>query len=79
MIVIVFLLLIVKPLFKILQTHPWFSLSDENEHKVYVTSLSNRTIVYKGILTPVELSKYIPDLNEYLAKEEKARTPLTMH
>ena len=39
---------------------------DENENAVYVTSLSNRTIVYKGMLTPNQLGRYFPDLHDPL-------------
>ena len=36
--------------------------SEGEAQGVYVTSLSNRTIVYKGMLTPDQLGRYFPDL-----------------
>ncbi len=36
----------------------------EHEADVYFPSLSARTLVYKGMLTPVQLSQYYPDLHD---------------
>ncbi|MBX2821521.1 MAG: glutamate synthase large subunit [Rhodothermaceae bacterium] len=38
----------------------------KDDNDVYITSLSNRTIVYKGMLTPDQLGKYFPDLHDPL-------------
>ncbi|HVV31563.1 MAG TPA: glutamate synthase central domain-containing protein, partial [Mycobacteriales bacterium] len=36
----------------------------ENEADIYFPSLSSRTLVYKGMLTPDQLSEYYPDLHD---------------
>ena len=38
-------------------------LSDADKEHYYVNSLSSRTVVYKGMLTPNQLELYYPDLN----------------
>ncbi|MER6830106.1 glutamate synthase large subunit [Streptosporangium sp. NPDC000563] len=36
----------------------------EHEAKVYFPSLSSRTIVYKGMLTPLQVEQFFPDLSD---------------